>query len=317
MNHQSLISQQFGTIYAQDGDNYKVICTFCGKKALWVHIDKRVYHCFACESSGLLGSLIPAYKIKLVGDINSLVDGIQKTIKTTTDLSVLPFGYHRVLDRSQFVDGWDYIASRDINPEKIEWGYFDPMHVCFPVRENHKVVYWQARAIYKRIKQKTVNPSKMRTGFGKENFVFRLDDLSTTTPAVIVEGIFDALTVNGVAMLGKVCSSVQAQKILSKKPPVIFVCYDADTWDKPQEWKEKERGTFIPYVLRTVALLRSMTKHTPVVPLHLQSQEDPADLGKLKMHSLILRTIRDIHVSTYLRSFGVSESKLVKLLRDW
>lgn len=317
MNHYSIISQQFGTIYAEDGSNYKVVCTFCGKKALWVHVTKRVYHCFACESSGILGHIIAAYKNKSYDGIIEVLT--REHVNSTIDVShhVLPFGYSRVKVRSQFPDGWDYIESRDIDPEKVEWGFFDNMHVCFPVRENGKVVYWQARAIYKRMKQKTINPSKVRTGFGKENYVFRLDELSATTPAIIVEGIFDALTVNGVAMLGKVCSPIQAQKILSKKPPVIFVCYDADTWDKPPEWKEKERGTFIPYVSRTVALLRSMTKHTPVVPLHLQSQEDPADLGKLKMHCLILRTIRDVRVSVYLRSFGVSESKLVRLLRGW
>ncbi len=106
--------------------------------------------------------------------------------------------------------------------------------VIMPVFEDGKPVYFCTRAYTDNYVKKTINPTLEELGgVGKSDVVFGLDRAADKRFCVITEGPFDAMTLGdyGVAILGKVLSQKQRDKLLSCKFKRIYIMLDADAKD--------------------------------------------------------------------------------------
>lgn len=99
--------------------------------------------------------------------------------------------------------------------------------IIIPFVENNEVVWFQARAIFDHM-DRYDNPA----GVERNMIVYNIDALDRL--AVIVEGPFDAMTVNGQAIMGPRLSDWQAMKILAKNPEKIILVPD-DDWVKNEK----------------------------------------------------------------------------------
>lgn len=202
-------------IWAKVGDEEKVKCPKCGHRARWNNTSKGVFYCFFCGDHGILDGAIP------------VTPQFNRNLFAPKDL--MPIDYQRCYDRSDYPDGWDYLISRRINPDKIEFGsYGDKSRALFPVVENKYIVYWQSRDIYNIHSIKTDNPNKWRTGVKKSDFLYNYDSIKQNGDVVIlVEGLFDSMSSDGVATLGVNVSDIQINKIRQKNPAIVLLCSDA------------------------------------------------------------------------------------------
>lgn len=309
-NLKALIESQFGTVFIHSGNEYKIACQRCGKKALWVNPVEGVFNCFGCGIGGRLADLSPFFKHQ-TKDVQQLLATANK--QKTADMSVLPKNYVRVKIRSDFPDGWDYIEGRGVDPSRHEWGFFDQFSVCFPVRENGQIVYWQARSINHLLKRKTKNPWNGASPVTRQEVVFGLENITAGQPTFLVEGVFDSLRSGGVATLGKTCSTVQAIKIVRRRPSFIVVAYDSDTWDRPDGLSDSQ--PFVPYPMAAVRTLSSVDRTVPAVAVRLPDGRDPADMG---MRRLVKHTVKEAMNDRleYHATCDASVRRLVTQLQD-
>lgn len=98
--------------------------------------------------------------------------------------------------------------------------------IIIPFIENNQIIYWQGRTITKWAKRYD-NP----VGIEKSMIVYNLDAIQDV--AIICEGPFDAMTVDGQAICGVSLSGWQAWKIASKNPKKVILLPDND-WVEPK-----------------------------------------------------------------------------------
>jgi len=304
----TLIESTFGRIFVSSGDEYKVMCPLCSRKSLWINVSKRVFHCFICDYKGRLEKLAPAFAHKRIMNVKS----IEPALFDLHDKSIFPAKFKYVKHRTEFPEGWDYILSRNVDPAKVIWGCFDDISICAPMYENGKVVYWQSRSIYEVIKRKTGNPRKENCLIGKDSVVFRIDCIKEGEPVFLVEGIFDAWVSGGIATLGKHCSKEQALKIALRRPSVVLVCYDPDTWEETDNVH-----TFVPAATQARRAFARMSNRPIALPIKLQGH-DPAALGRSEFIRQVTNEVlsfRDSHYEALLKLSGVPIQLILKWLQ--
>lgn len=124
---------------------------------------------------------------------------------------------------TQFIDAVQYIGDRGIDMQRYEF-YWTPQlehklnyRVIVPFRWKGQIVGWTARALVDGIKPKYYTDHEA-------DFVFNMDEQRPDSKFVIVvEGTFDAMSIDGVAILGNECSERQADIIDSLGKEVIVV----------------------------------------------------------------------------------------------
>ena len=127
----------------------------------------------------------------------------------------------------EFHDSVVYIASRQIDLNRYDF-YWTPetqynlnRRVIVPFTWKNQIIGYTARALYDGIKPKYYNSHE-------PNYVFNVDrQLKDAKFVVVVEGPFDAMAIDGVAICGNECSEMQADIIDSLAREVIVVP-DAD-----------------------------------------------------------------------------------------
>lgn len=109
-----------------------------------------------------------------------------------------------------------YLDSRNVDLEKYPM-YFCPTpeylnRVIIPYYRNGKLIYWQGRSILENDKNRYINAPVIR-----DSILFNIDKLNSFSkmPLFITEGVFDAVMVDGVALLGSTLNT-QKQELLSK-----------------------------------------------------------------------------------------------------
>lgn len=140
------------------------------------------------------------------------------TFYTLNDDKDVPPGFHNSVV---------YLAGREVDLVKYDF-YWTPetqynLHkrVIIPMTWRNQIIGYTARAF-----DDTVKP-KYHSSY-EPNFVFNVDkQLADSKFVIVVEGPFDAMAVDGVAVLGNECSEVQADIIDSLGREVIVVP-DAD-----------------------------------------------------------------------------------------
>lgn len=123
----------------------------------------------------------------------------------------------------QFIDAVQYIGDRGIDMQRYEF-YWTPQvehklnyRVVVPFKWQGQTIGYTARATVDGIKPKYYTDHE-------PNFVFNIDEQRQEKKFVLVtEGAFDAMSIDGVAILGNECSEQQADIIDSLGKEVIVV----------------------------------------------------------------------------------------------
>lgn len=249
----SSVKAYYGEILGSYGDEYKVVCIKCGRRSMYVNIKKEVHICFLCGEHG-----------RAKGGSSIQFIGSSDTPKTENVEPHLPHDFLPVKIHSDWPDGWEYLKNRGVDPSKVEWGRTDDVFACFPVYMNEKLVYWQSRQVKPIYKNKNRNPSKTEMGIGRDEVLFNFDNQGRGKPIIVVEGVFDALRVNGVATFGANYSSTQIDILAWSKPSSVFVCYDYDAFNKGVDFCND---------------MRKVADSFMCIPIKLHAGMDPADMG--------------------------------------
>jgi hypothetical protein len=92
--------------------------------------------------------------------------------------------------------------------------------LIIPYFKNGKVIYWQARAFDERVKKRYINAP-----VPVEPVLFGYDELErySNTPLFIMEGVMDAISINGVAMVGSKLYKARIEAFKKSRRRLIFV----------------------------------------------------------------------------------------------
>lgn len=222
-------------------------CPLCGDKGerhhkhLHVNEDKGVYYCHLCGEGGTVRSLVK--KFPYLKDEIAVIQAVRYQPEYIENAG-LPL--QRLIDKTDnrlTVAVKNYLVERgldDLMMRDVWWTPAYPARAVFPCRENGEIVFWAARAIGS-AKPKWRFPKKGLTKISKSEAVFGLNKFfgKSVGELFIVEGVFDALAVDGVALLGKFCSDTQLRKILSLHPSRIVIGLDRDAKVEAEKLAEK------------------------------------------------------------------------------
>ena len=94
--------------------------------------------------------------------------------------------------------------------------------VIVPFYRNGKIIYWQGRNYRNGASKKDRFENCTEP---KENIIFNFDDLfrGGNTPLFVTEGIFDAMPLNGVALIGSKINEAKIEILKKSKRDLIFV----------------------------------------------------------------------------------------------
>lgn len=291
-----LLSGEIGEYTDHGHDECSFYCPFCHhhKKKLAVNLETGKWHCWVCNSAG--NSLYSLFKS--VGSDDSVfiqlknITGKKKYTKKEEEKEVyfsLPKEFIPITeaDKSyELINAVKYLKSRGITREDIikynigycEDGLFRNYVIIPSYDENNKLNYFVARNYYDK-GYRYKNPSQ-----SKNQFIFG-NTITFKLPIVLVEGVFDAISVkrNAIPLLGKRLQSVVYDKLISNKVKDVYIMLDNDARDEALEIAKK---------------LQKQHINTYVVDM---GAKDPADLGFKQSN----QKLKETELTDY--------SKLVKL----
>lgn len=205
------------------------------------------YHCFNCgakfvvdqgtsklssetlrilDSYGIGSDELGQLKLSLL--TNKRLDVAKPSTPTITYPKPISMpSYFVPLSRSKSV--WkdvviEYLTDRGIDPNCHDFHVVEPTgdlthkrwlgRVIIPVYRNRELIFWQGRDMTGKQKLKYLSPDVVR-----ESVLFGYDKLYSdpSSPLYVVEGMFDALTVDGVAVFSNKLTKTQID-ILNKSP---------------------------------------------------------------------------------------------------
>jgi hypothetical protein len=118
----------------------------------------------------------------------------------------------------------EYMFSRKLDPLKLQTHYsLDPKYlgrIIIPCFRDSKVIFWQARTIFKDEQPRYRSPSVV-----KEAVLWGYDNIwkSYNQPLFITEGIFDAFHLDGVALLGSELTAAKLEVLNKTKRRKVVV----------------------------------------------------------------------------------------------
>lgn len=280
--------KELGTKYI-DSDSIEVqfCCPYC--KSIRGKVDKDyklyfnrntgLYHCFKCGTSGRISndsSIIYSISDRLVELTNNHLSDIIEDKRE----------FRYFLPRTTPIQNslaMDYLVSRGLNESHINYYSIRSCSRLSNIYPNRIIVpnniqgdytdMLVARSLDPTIdkKYKYLNPTGSRKGEVLFNF-HRIPE--GVEEMIIVEGVFSAISsgVNAVATYGKLVTSNQIDKIISKKSKKVIVLFDNDAKKQTIDLAKKlySRGVNVSYVL-------------------LPDDRDPSDLGFTEVRKLIKR----------------------------
>jgi hypothetical protein len=116
-----------------------------------------------------------------------------------------------------------YLTDRKVDVKKYPF-YFSLEEkllnrVIIPFYKNGKLIYWQARSIQPDVQPRYVNASVVR-----DSIMFNADELmkSSDVPLIVTEGVFDAMMVDGVALLGSKLNDTKLEMLRKSRRRLLF-----------------------------------------------------------------------------------------------
>lgn len=257
-------------------ENGMWICHHCGEKGNGVSLIARVLH---ISYRGALDKLASLSKYKFdprdeepeVEDYKEVE--VEDTVSLPEEFRLLSDNMHSTLTKAHL----DYLYGRNVTDDLIRdyrIGYCTSGRytgrVIIPVYHFGRVVNFVARSIQGR-------EPKVLTPFGnhQNRYCFNLDRIwGERDDVVIVEGVFDALTIpeRAVATFGKKITSEQVLRLKEAGMRHITFCWDNDAVEA-ESFALRWRGLF-----ETMSLLE------------LPEGEDPSSLGRVALLELLDRS---------------------------
>lgn len=203
--------------------------------------DGVVYSCFNCQFStgykvgGYLGikfrkllswagvdeSTVDALRIQAIRDR----DNLSEEDEVRPEIQVVPRDlppHSQLITQSQHPQHWQYLTNRGINPEHYPFyttadkQYNMNQRVIIPFTYQNQLVGYTARSISYH-KPKYIQSLGMPYVFGTE-----LQQRNWSW-APVVEGVFDALSINGMSVLGNEVNEQQAEQLESLNKTLVIV----------------------------------------------------------------------------------------------
>lgn len=255
-------------------------CPKCGKHNLSVNTDRRIWHCWTCEryevdAEGKRRALEGAGGLV---DLLQLVDGIDRSQAIDQILNGVIFSYRDVsllpLDelRDQFIsavrepsplcapEGWrpitepiPFMLRRGITMQDVysfglgwcETGRYAGRFI-FPVWEQHKLVYFQARAMWDprpgtKGFLKALNPPAGEGAAVSSELLMNIDQAKLYSRVAIVEGPTDLIRtgVDAVCTFGKQITAPQISRLRRAGVRALDLMWDGPSPSEPRgAWDE-------------------------------------------------------------------------------
>lgn len=121
------------------------------------------------------------------------------------------------LERGVDPNSYPFMLSRETGVPAIDrWR----RRLIIPYFKGDKLIFWQGRALYETNIKKYESPSTL-----KERVLYGFDRLfeHTDAPLYVTEGFFDALPIDGVALLGNEVTEAQAEWLRRSKRKKVYV----------------------------------------------------------------------------------------------
>lgn len=237
-------------------EEYLIRCPVCGDGShnhCYINIQKRVYNCYYCSEGGTLAFLLRRY-----ADGRDVVLG-EKPRNVKAAIQPTDFWQFNPLGDDMPSSGWEaqrYLSDRGIEPYEsmlyqlryaTEGKYKGRVVIPIFDQSRERVVCFSARS-YIGEKPKYLFPAKGETLLTTSESVFGIHWAHEYRNVVLVEGAFDAMSVNrklpadwcGVALLSKHMCQGQLLKLLRLPRNLnLFVMMDADAF--PETMKISQR----------------------------------------------------------------------------
>lgn len=142
----------------------------------------------------------------------------------------------------------EYLLRRKIDPLETKMHFsMDPSflrRVIIPFYRNGKIIYWQARAIDGHVK-----PRYKNCYAAKDAIIYGYDQLNSwdTRPLFVTEGVFDAICVNGICLLGSTLNKAKIEILKKTRRRIVFVI-DRDKTGNLLAQEALEQGWEITFV---------------------------------------------------------------------
>lgn len=259
----AMLQTRFGSVRVTKGSNGPELltkCPFCGKsEKLSVNPAKRVYHCWHCDSSGTMSSLLGINVSLASGTIPETPIG-KKEQKTIYPPSFDPSQIMPLTCLPEDNPAIVYLKSRGFDPDELDkdFGFrycakgrvfshvpFDASNtLIIPIYAENDFLGWQARLLYnpKSVSEEVLQamgyttrkdngelrrPPKYLTspGLNKKEMLYNVDWAKQYDTVVVTEGVFDCIRVGrqGVATLGKLVSDYQKKMLVSLWKTVVLL----------------------------------------------------------------------------------------------
>jgi len=272
----TLLKSELGE-YTVHGNTNEVsfYCFACHhyKKKLAVNLENGNWHCWVCKSAGK--SMYSLFKSVHADDsvfiqLKNITGKRQYTKKdkeTEINYLELPDEFIPITEAKktfELTNAVKYLKKRGITKEDIikynigycERGSYQNFIIIPSYDKNHKLNYFVARNYYDK-GYKYKNPP-----LSKNQIIFE-NTLSFKLPLILVEGVFDAISVkrNAVPLLGKKLQTKLYEQIIKSNVKDVYIMLDLDAREEAIEIAGK---------------LQKQHINTYVVDM---GDEDPADLG--------------------------------------
>lgn len=190
------------------------------------HTFKKILRAFGVDDDEISAivntSFFNAKKEKSTISLASLIE-----IDTTTPITQLPpgafpLGHNDELDYQLTLV--DYLEKRKVDLSKYNffWSMGERFlnRIIIPFYRDGKLIYWQARSIDPAEKKRYDNSPVSRSAI-----MFNMDEINsyTRSPLFITEGVFDAMMVDGVAILGSKLNPAKKELLSRSNRRLVFV----------------------------------------------------------------------------------------------
>lgn len=218
-----------------DGDHIGYNCWNCGTTFMYEEGSelskkaRRVLNSFGLDDTELSNVVNSAFfnQKKNEGPEKITLAALKK-INTATPSIQLPPKSFKLIDHADHFEYQEklvrYLVDRKIDPLKYQFFYsLEERYlnrVIIPFYRGGKLIYWQARHVNDSEKKRYENAMVPR-----EAVMFNMDALTSFSkiPLFVTEGVFDALPVDGVALLGSKLTDAKKELLSKTTRRLIFV----------------------------------------------------------------------------------------------
>ena len=280
---------------AQTGE-WVVTCPVCLKDKLAVNITTKTWHCWVCEQYAYVPHTAQGtVRRSIFGaggllDLIQLLDNVSKiiavgmvlegTFTKPEDLQQIPdseliidiLGNNRLdagepipfpLHAVEVYGNMPFLKNRGITQNDVQhFGLFGcdaglyNNRLVFPVWENRRFVYFQARAMWEpkpgEKHKKVLNPPKSRGSLGATDVLMNLDAAKQYQRVAITEGPIDCVHAgyDAVCTFGKKISPTQIAKMIKAGVKAVDLMWDADAYDNAIQYAPQLTPFFDTKIVR-------------------------------------------------------------------